>query len=150
MYICLLSSVVEQLTRNEQVVGSTPMGGSERSRQQAVVITIGGNSSVGRASASQAEGREFDSRFPLRQKGSDKVRTFFRYFVQYAPIYLLPASSGTSSSFRVSRQAPHLLQNRASSSCLSNMQLWQTCVLSRAGIRIISEVTIPVGTAIMA
>jgi hypothetical protein len=25
---CLLSSVVEQLTRNEQVVGSTPMGGS--------------------------------------------------------------------------------------------------------------------------
>ena len=28
LYICLLSSVVEQLTRNEQVVGSTPMGGS--------------------------------------------------------------------------------------------------------------------------
>ena len=31
------------------------------------VSTICGNSSVGRASASQAEGREFESRFPLKQ-----------------------------------------------------------------------------------
>src|SRR5919199_446604 len=29
---------------------------------------VGGNSSVGRASASQAEGRGFDSRFPLQSK----------------------------------------------------------------------------------
>ena len=28
-YLCLFSSVVEQLTRNEQVVGSTPMRGSK-------------------------------------------------------------------------------------------------------------------------
>ncbi len=71
--------MVEQLTRNEQVVGSTPMGGSERSRQQAVVITIGGNSSVGRASASQAEGREFESRFPLRQKDFGFAGVFFDF-----------------------------------------------------------------------
>lgn len=33
---CLLSSVVEQLTRNEQVVGSNPMGGSHSHLQAGV------------------------------------------------------------------------------------------------------------------
>ena len=60
--------MVEQLTRNEQVVGPTPMGGSGGQC---------GNSSVGRASASQAEGREFESRFPLKQKKA--ARASFLY-----------------------------------------------------------------------
>jgi hypothetical protein len=56
---CLLSSVVEQLTRNEQVEGSTPLGGSSDR----------GISSVGRARPSQGRGRGFESRFPLERKG---------------------------------------------------------------------------------
>ncbi len=34
-----------------------------------IFVLLSGNSSVGRALASQAEGRGFESRFPLKQKG---------------------------------------------------------------------------------
>ena len=39
-------------------------------------IVISGSSSVGRASASQAEGREFESRFPLHSFHPDSLRCF--------------------------------------------------------------------------
>ena len=60
---CRLADVAqtaERLTCNQQVAGSTPAVGSRRG----VRITRG-SSSVGRASAFQAERRGFDSRLPL-------------------------------------------------------------------------------------
>src|SRR5690606_31150614 len=61
------SSVVEHSIRNRAVVGSSPTGGSA----EPVAVYLGtprlacGSSSVGRASASQAEGRGFEPRLPL-------------------------------------------------------------------------------------
>ena len=61
------SSVVEHSIRNRAVVGSNPTGGSA----EPVDVYLGtprlacGSSSVGRASASQAEGRGFEPRLPL-------------------------------------------------------------------------------------
>ena len=46
---------IEHLTTDQEVQGSNPYG-----------VTIGGSSSVGRASASQALGRGFEPRFPLK------------------------------------------------------------------------------------
>ena len=98
-----LAQLVEQLIRNEQVVGSSPIGGSPdcglritdcglrvaecgvanflyfciwfygivnsksqiRNLKSEIRNNKCGNSSVGRALASQAKGREFESRFPL-------------------------------------------------------------------------------------
>ena len=70
---CRLADVAqtaERLTCNQQVAGSTPAVGSRRG----VRITRG-SSSVGRASAFQAERRGFDSRLPLcdEKKGSGVV-----------------------------------------------------------------------------
>ena len=55
-----VAQTAERLTCNQQVAGSTPAVGSRRG----IRITRG-SSSVGRASAFQAERRGFDSRLPL-------------------------------------------------------------------------------------
>ena len=69
-----VAQTAERLTCNQQVAGSTPAVGSRRG----VVATCNvsrGSSSVGRASAFQAERRGFDSRLPLcdEKKGSGVV-----------------------------------------------------------------------------
>ncbi len=46
-------------------VGSAFEGSNPSPSTRDLFIRTGGNSSIGRASAFQAEGREFDSRFPL-------------------------------------------------------------------------------------
>ncbi len=46
------------------------LGEAERSTALGVATTDGGNSSAGRASAFQAEGRGFESRFPLQIRGN--------------------------------------------------------------------------------
>ena len=54
-----MAQLVEQRIRNAWVPGSSPGIGSSS------VVTKCGSSSVGRASASQAEGHGFESRLPL-------------------------------------------------------------------------------------
>ena len=49
---------------NPVLTTGSPFGKSRASGDR---LKFCGNSSVGRASASQAEGREFESRFPLKQ-----------------------------------------------------------------------------------
>ena len=64
-----VAQTAERLTCNQQVAGSTPAVGSRRG----VVATCSvsrGSSSVGRASAFQAERRGFDSRLPLCERPS--------------------------------------------------------------------------------
>ena len=58
-----VAQTAERLTCNQQVAGSTPAVGSRGSRES--TRTSCGSSSVGRASAFQAERRGFDSRLPL-------------------------------------------------------------------------------------
>ena len=56
-----MAQLVEQRIRNAWVAGSSPAIGS-------LHLHKGGISSVGRALASQAEGRGFESRIPLKKK----------------------------------------------------------------------------------
>ena len=63
-----VAQTAERLTCNQQVAGSTPAVGSARRNRS----TERGSSSVGRASAFQAEGRGFESRFPLLRPGGDR------------------------------------------------------------------------------
>src|SRR5690606_17164242 len=76
-----LAQLVEHVTRNDGVVGSSPTGGSLGrpcgccSGDRICLIwweqwIARGSSSVGRASASQAEGRGFESRLPLSRRAS--------------------------------------------------------------------------------
>ena len=59
-----VAQTAERLTCNQQVAGSTPAVGSRRARERTRHASRG-SSSVGRASAFQAERRGFDSRLPL-------------------------------------------------------------------------------------
>ena len=64
---CHRSSGVEHSIRNRAVVGSNPTGGSgQMGASRLDLQSERGSSSVGRASASQAEGRGFEPRLPLR------------------------------------------------------------------------------------
>ena len=73
-----MAQLVEQRIRNAWVAGSSPAIGSciseesESSRSDSFLFNdverTGGISSVGRALASQAEGRGFESRIPLIEK----------------------------------------------------------------------------------
>ena len=85
-----VAQMAEQLTCNQQVAGSIPAVGSPRERNgesgsagvergRAVVarawcLCLCGSSSVGRASAFQAERRGFDSRLPLSSARADGMR----------------------------------------------------------------------------
>ena len=65
-----MAQLVEQRIRNAWVSGSSPAIGSfgqgeSESSDSFAFISVGGISSVGRALASQAEGRGFESRIPL-------------------------------------------------------------------------------------
>ena len=65
-----MAQLVEQRIRNAWVAGSSPAIGSFFHREPECIflapsIFSGGISSVGRALASQAEGRGFESRIPL-------------------------------------------------------------------------------------
>ena len=65
-----MAQLVEQRIRNAWVAGSSPAIGSfgqgeSESSDSFAFISVGGISSVGRALASQAEGRGFESRIPL-------------------------------------------------------------------------------------
>jgi hypothetical protein len=63
-----VAQTAERLTCNQQVAGSTPAVGSAPGE----VRTDRGSSSVGRASAFQAERRGFDSRLPLSRVDRDR------------------------------------------------------------------------------
>ena len=69
-----MAQLVEQRIRNAWVAGSSPAIGSLLSqesgqpRADSFLFPSGGISSVGRALASQAEGRGFESRIPLHRK----------------------------------------------------------------------------------
>ena len=65
-----MAQLVEQRIRNAWVAGSSPAIGSSLVfliivSKEALGLFLCGNSSVGRALASQAEGRGFESRLPL-------------------------------------------------------------------------------------
>ena len=61
-----VAQTAERLTCNQQVAGSTPAVGSRRGIGTTGSANVSrGSSSVGRASAFQAERRGFDSRLPL-------------------------------------------------------------------------------------
>ena len=72
MDLATLAQLVEHVIRNDGVVGSSPTGGSYGTRRGRVGYpgwkVFCGSSSVGRASASQAEGRGFEPRLPLWQR----------------------------------------------------------------------------------
>ena len=66
-----MAQLVEQRIRNAWVPGSSPGIGSRRRRNGVAPFFIkirGGISSVGRALASQAEGRGSESRIPLKEE----------------------------------------------------------------------------------
>ena len=84
-----MAQLVEQRIRNAWVAGSSPAIGSLSPRVRMQVLTLffsssgvsftiryssGGISSVGRALASQAEGRGFESRIPLKKEENKQVR----------------------------------------------------------------------------
>ena len=74
---CHSSSVVEHSIRNRAVKGSIPFCGSGLCGR---VLWCCGSNSVGRVSASQAEGRGFESRLPLVASANRTVRTPLREF----------------------------------------------------------------------
>jgi hypothetical protein len=63
-----VAQTAERLTCNQQVAGSTPAVGSRRAIETPSDGARCGSSSVGRASAFQAERRGFDSRLPLSRR----------------------------------------------------------------------------------
>ena len=100
IFLADVAQLVEQLICNQPVGGSNPFIGSKKwsgeipkwptgADCKSVVVRLRrfesfsphykeecGNSSVGRASAFQAEGREFESRFPLKSQCSSGVEHF--------------------------------------------------------------------------
>ncbi len=50
-----------------------------RKRERGMVLSIGGNSSVGRARPCQGRGREFESRFPLDLKDAESILDVFLF-----------------------------------------------------------------------
>ena len=75
-----MAQLVEQRIRNAWVAGSSPAIGSLFLGSQTLIVLTPflfncGFSSVGRALASQAEGRGFESRIPLnKKKNKGKVK----------------------------------------------------------------------------
>ena len=73
-----MAQLVEQRIRNAWVAGSSPAIGSlnpqtrVRTPQFWLYFLLSGISSVGRALASQAEGRGFESRIPLLKKKNER------------------------------------------------------------------------------
>ena len=93
-----MAQLVEQRIRNAWVAGSSPAIGSLLSqesgqpRADSFLFPSGGISSVGRALASQAEGRGFESRNPLfkntekrceKRKVNEKVKKVFEKFARF-------------------------------------------------------------------
>ena len=78
MDLATLAQLVEHIIRNDGVVGSSPTGGSygtHRGRLGYPDWTVFcGSSSVGRASASQAEGRGFEPRLPLWRRARRRTQ----------------------------------------------------------------------------
>ena len=96
-----MAQLVEQRIRNAWVAGSSPAIGSLS------LFRPGGISSVGRALASQAEGRGFESRIPLKREekfrkkrkkslknlqGSKNNDTFAPAIKEITPRFLTPRS----------------------------------------------------------
>ena len=63
-----MAQLVEQRIRNAWVPGSSPGIGSKYKGLLLKIDAVCGSSSVGRASASQAEGRGFEPRLPLKKR----------------------------------------------------------------------------------
>ena len=108
-----MAQLVEQRIRNAWVAGSSPAIGSlnpqTRVRTPTVLalFLLSGISSVGRALASQAEGRGFESRIPLKREekfrkkrkkslknlqGSKNNDTFAPAIKEITPRFLTPRS----------------------------------------------------------
>ena len=84
-----MAQLVEQRIRNAWVAGSSPAIGSlnQQTSQDPpfwLFFLLSDNSSVGRALASQAEGRGFESRIPLlKRKNTRKVKKVTEKFAGF-------------------------------------------------------------------